>query len=318
MPPTPAASSPNEPTTSQSDGSSDETDTGSRTTSTTSWTRTLQQVDLARLSPSSQAVRILIGENIPDGYPLTELAEKLGRPPSWVSERLASLRNELLLQSGLFFPLTDSEYDALRASIRRHGIRTPILIGEHTTLIDGRHRLLIAEELGLNDCPAIFLTGLSAEAERELAIGLNAARRQLTRAQKRTLIEAELMRDPARSDRLIASICGATHPTVADVRRELTHAQTPQEAPSEPARVSEPVTTRSDQQAPHSVTQSAPAVDYDPPGRIDRRGSLQTVRTNTTELGRPATPLAYLTCTHGEMHALYKDSHGYRLTASRD
>ena len=75
-----------------------------------------------------------------EGYELNEIASELGQSPSWVSERLNELRDELLLDNGRFFPLTDQEYGALRQSISDHGVQTPIVIGEHIALIDGRHR----------------------------------------------------------------------------------------------------------------------------------------------------------------------------------
>lgn len=262
-------------------------------------------------------MRILIGESIPDGYRLNEIARELGQQPSWVSERLASLRNELLLQSGLFFPLAESEYEALRESIRRHGVQTPIVVGEQIACVDGRHRLLIAEELGLTEVPAVFLIGLSAEVERELAIGLNAARRQLSRQQKKTLVEAELMRDAARSDRLIASVCGVAHTFVADVRRELVASQGGAgEERGVPEGVVPDTTGEAEAFAEHHLAAATsprppvPVIDLDPPTRVDRRGGVQTTRSSTTVLERKPKRLAYLACSHGQVHSLYRDDYG--------
>ncbi len=276
---------------------------------------------MSLLSPSSQAVQILIGEPASDGYTLSEIAASLGQPASWVSERLASLREELLLTTGLFFPLTDSEYEALRESITRHGIRTPVVVGEHIALVDGRHRLLIAEELGLLSAPAIFLQGLEPEQERELAIGLNAARRQMTRQQKRVLVGAELHRDPARSDRWIASICGVSHPFVASVRQELA-VQEAAESPVyrlESATEDEPRVVLSMQA--QSSTSTAPPLTVLPPARTDRAGASRTsARSAPTALAerRPITPacLGYAACSHGEVHTIYRDPDGTSRLAS--
>lgn len=298
MPTTPEASSPDARPTSAPAGSSDATAPASQTSPTTTWTRATQNIDLTTLSPQNQAIKILIGDRMTEGYTLTEIANELGQQPSWVSERLNSLRNALLLQTGLFFPLADHEYDALTESIRRHGVQSPIIIGEHIALIDGRHRYLASTDLGLEHIPAVFTQGLTPEDERELAIALNAARRQITRQQKRTLIESELMRDPARSDRMIASICGVTHPTVATVRNEIAAQQRIQTAPYQPA---EP-------------TRTAARVAVQPERRLTATGTLRTVPARPTT-PRPPTDLGTITCSHGQPHTLHRHHDGtYHLT----
>lgn len=255
---------------------------------------------------------------MPEGYNLTEIATSLGRTPSWVSERLNELRSELLLQTGLFFPLTDQEYEALHDSIERHGIQSPIILGEHIPLVDGRHRLLIAEELGLDDVPSIWLQGLDPEQERELAIALNAARRQLNRTQRRKIVEAELMRNPTRSDRWIASIAGVSHPTVAAIRAEIVHHQRLERESTMESSSTEPLTEKVLEGAGAEAmrdTTMRPRVEADPAERIGRDGVAQPVP------ARPATPapeeaerpLGYVTCSHGQRHAIYRDGSGYRI-----
>jgi len=227
-----------------------------------------------------------------------------------VSERLSSLRSELLLQSGLFFPLSEHEYDALRSSIERHGVQSPAIIGEHIALVDGRHRLLIAQELGLHDIPVIFLHGMTHEAERELAISLNSARRQMTRAQKRTLIESELLRDPNRSDRWIASICGVHHETVGEARRDLATSIADASTPIPPD-------AASDNKTP------TPPIDVAPTTRLGRNGRKQPA--SKPPLAPGAAPsnktttrhLGYVTCAHGQTHALLHTHDGYRLEADQ-
>lgn len=189
------------------------------TRSTTS--KYLDGLDISRLSPKSRATLIRINDPVQDGWKETELASKLGRTPSWVSERLSELRTEILLQNGLFPPLTDAEEAALRDSIRRYGVIAPVMVDEDVELIDGRNRLLITNELSL-PCPFFILADLTGEEKREIGIAINAARRQLNRQQRRKLIEHELMHDSARSDRRIAAICGVSGPTVAAVRAEIT------------------------------------------------------------------------------------------------
>lgn len=314
MPTTPGASSQSAPSTPDLDGSSDELETESTTTSTTSWTRALQDTNLDKISPRSKAIRILIGDQMPEGYKLTEIADELGQKPSWVSERLNDLRGELLLQSGRFFPLTDSEFEALTASIERHGVQSPIMIGEHIALVDGRHRLLIAQELGIVDVPAVFLQGLSAEQERELAIALNSARRQLTRNQKRTIVEAELVRDPARSDRLIASIAGVGHPYVASIRASIAESERLMHAAPVEAHSS------SDEQesAPAPVATEVARASVEPEQRVDQRGAVRQAPAPRAVPEVPSVeeqqrPLGFVECAHGRRHALYRDGGGYRI-----
>jgi ParB-like chromosome segregation protein Spo0J len=49
-----------------------------------------------------------------------------------------------------FRQLTDGEFDTLLASIEEHGVLTPVIVwDEADTLVDGHHRVAIAEELGI-------------------------------------------------------------------------------------------------------------------------------------------------------------------------
>lgn len=267
--------------------------------------RALEDADYSRLTPTSQATRILIGEPMTEGYNSSELAARLGRPASWVAERLQSLRNELLLDAGYFFPLSDHEYEALRQSIKNNAVRSPIIVGEHIALVDGRHRMLIAIELGLVDVPAIFLEGLSAEAERELSISLNAARRQLTRAQKRSIVENELMRDPERSDRRIASIAGVHWDTVGEIRREI-EAQLQavgDDALSEPATVQPP--TRVGQDGIRQPVKAPRAEPVSPNPQPQTRVGDATLRQDERFDGLSEALVGYALCGHGERHAIW-------------
>lgn len=270
--------------------------------------RALEDADYSRLTPTSQATRILIGEPMTEGYNSSELAARLGRPASWVAERLQSLRNELLLDAGYFFPLSDHEYEALRQSIKNNAVRSPIIVGEHIALVDGRHRMLIAIELGLVDVPAIFLEGLSAEAERELSISLNAARRQLTRAQKRSIVENELMRDPERSDRRIASIAGVHWDTVGEIRREIVAQQ---QAVLDDARLSDPDSASE----PQAADVRAPArvgadgrTTHPPLRRMEANDPVRFQHEVAPVLAGPAPTevlVGYALCSHGERHAVW-------------
>lgn len=312
LPTTHAASSPNEPTTSQYDESSDATDHGSTNTTGNSWTRLLHDIDLTKLSPTSQATKILIGDQLPNGYAQTELATKLGLSPSSITNLVNGLRNELLLTTGRFFPHTDQEYAALKASIALHGIQVPVVLGLHIRLIDGRTRWLIAEELGLTEIPAVLLTGTTPEMERQIAISLNVNRRQLNQAQRRSLIHSELMRDPGRSDNLIATICGTTNHTVAAVRAEIVQHERMRIVETPPSNLP---THHERETTPHAPT--APRTRSEPQTRVNALGrheAAPAARTARSATGAAnSTPLGYADCTHGTKHTVIRTPTGYRL-----
>ena len=297
---TPARSSPNAPSTSDPAGSSDATATAA-TNASTPWTITASDKALETLTPRSRSIRILIAERMVDGYEPSEIATELGVSTSWVSERLDDLRNELILSAGRFFPLTDQEYASLRQSIIDHGVQTPIVIGRHIALIDGRHRCLISRELGLADIPAVFVLDKTPSEEHELSVALNAARRQLNQAQKRALIRAELTRDATRSDTRIAAVCGVDHKTVGTLRAEM-------------ATEARADATYSDEQTLETTMSGNP---FEPDTRIDTLGRAQPARTRVAhgETTDSAKPLGNALCCHGQRHAILRDGDGYRLEA---
>jgi hypothetical protein len=106
--------------------------------------------------------------------------------------------------------------------IGRRGIQVPILVDNTTgEVIDGKQRKQIAAELGIREIPTIYVSRLSREERSDLRLAVNLYRRHLSRAQMRELISWSLRSRPEASDRRIAGQTGASHPTVARVRREL-------------------------------------------------------------------------------------------------
>jgi len=272
--------------------SSDEMEEKSRITSSTSWTRALRDLDLESLSPRSKAVRVVIGDEMPDGYSLSTLAKELGRTASWVSDRLNELRSEILLNSGYFLPLTDGEFDALVASVREFGVQVPVLIGEHQ-LIDGRHRWLASEQIGLSEIPAKFILGLTAEQEHEIAVAVNTARRHLNRKQKEAIIRSELKRDWARSSRLIGAITGTSSVTVEAVRAKMRF-----EAEYEPTH-EEVQTVRTEIE-----TWTPPAKEEDV--RVSASGQVRTAYVERAPVA--PSPVATVTCQScGVVHNLFRN-----------
>ncbi len=252
-----------------------------------------------------------IGDEIPDGYKLNEIAKELEVSPSWVSNRLDELRNEILLRAGKFLPLTDHEYATLLASIREHGQRVPILIGE-TGLLDGLHRCLALLELGTTEALAVFVIGEPPETERQIGVTVNTARRMLTRAQKEQLVRSELERDWARSSRHIAAICGVHHATVETIRtkvRDERHTET-----------AEPALEQDDPDRPPPPPVPPPPLPNDE-RRIDSRGTLRPaqVARDTPPVETRDQPLGYAPCPHCGTPTLIvrlthgKDTLGYRL-----
>ena len=60
--------------------------------------------------------------------------------------------------------------DAVAASIKEYGFRSPIIITEDKTVINGHTRLAAAKKLGFDSVPCIVATGLSEEQIRQYRI----------------------------------------------------------------------------------------------------------------------------------------------------
>jgi ParB-like chromosome segregation protein Spo0J len=117
--------------------------------------------------------------------------------------------------------LSNWEFEALKESIRQHGVIVPVVKDEDGTIIDGHHRDRACRELKIRDVPTITLAGLTEDQKRDHALVLNLVRRKITRKQMRQIIAAELRRQPDLSNRWLAEIAGTTNKTVESVRQEL-------------------------------------------------------------------------------------------------
>jgi hypothetical protein len=276
---------------------SDATELARAITSSTSY----RTVDLDSLSPRAQSIKLLLADEMSDGYNLTTLANELGLSPSSASALLSELKNELELQSGPLFPLSEPDYEQLKESIAQEGVRVPVIIGERG-LIDGRHRWRASLELGLREIPAIFLPNLSPEEEHDVAIAVNTLRRHLTRDQKNALVRAELQRDWSRSDRRIAAVCGVSHPTVAGIRFKVR-----QEEEAEP--------TPDDVDAVKAIVNrimESPVERVSTETRVGSDGRVFDVPVSLAP--GPERPLGYVNCGRcSQRHALYRDGGGYRM-----
>ena len=79
-------------------------------------------------------------------------------------------------------PLAASEFEALKASIKKEGVRDPILVDEEGQILDGHHRYKIRP-----DCPHRVIKGLTEGQKRALVLASNLQRRNLSPEQKAEL-----------------------------------------------------------------------------------------------------------------------------------
>jgi hypothetical protein len=113
--------------------------------------------------------------------------------------------------------LTD-EYVDLVNDIKTNGLKQPIVLFEDM-ILDGIHRARACAELMIEPTTQTF-TGTPEEA-RAFVLSMNVHRRHLTLDQKRAIVERELRRDPAQSDRAIAGKAKVDGKTVAAMRQKV-------------------------------------------------------------------------------------------------
>jgi ParB-like chromosome segregation protein Spo0J len=80
--------------------------------------------------------------------------------------------------SKLVNPLSNTEYDILKNSIRNKGLHLPIIINQNNVILDGHNRLKICQELGIK--PIFEVKEFSDQSqEKEFVIEINLKRRHL-------------------------------------------------------------------------------------------------------------------------------------------
>ena len=80
--------------------------------------------------------------------------------------------------SKLVSPLTNTEYDVLKNSIRNKGLHLPIIINQDNVILDGHNRLKICQ--GLDIKPKFEVKEFSDQSqEKEFVIEINLKRRHL-------------------------------------------------------------------------------------------------------------------------------------------
>lgn len=163
-------------------------------------------------------------------------------------------------------PLPSAIEAALRASIKRFGVLAEVHVDQHGRIIDGHHRVRIAEELGLGHRTKVVHVK-DDEHARELALTLNADRRQLGEDERKELVAA--LRVEGHSVRAIAGALGTSKSTVDRDLDELSHAGQLTETPkrvkgldgkSRQAKVAKPK-TEAKEKKPRKPKKLAPAPD---------------------------------------------------------
>jgi ParB-like chromosome segregation protein Spo0J len=100
-----------------------------------------------------------------------------------------SLLKERQEYKELFSPLSESEYEDLRQSVRKGGILNDLIVekgGDGYVVLSGHHRKAVAEELGLEEVPCSL-----AETPEEIVEALfdNTSRRQMTELERKAKIK---------------------------------------------------------------------------------------------------------------------------------
>jgi len=121
----------------------------------------------------------------------------------------------------LLDPLPEEDLAALEADILERGVLVAIEFDEDGNVLDGHHRLMLCHKHGIEDYPRIVREGWTEEQKRTHSRRMNLARRQLSRDQKRRLIEDELRETPTSSNRKIGKLLGVDPKTVASARTRL-------------------------------------------------------------------------------------------------
>jgi len=192
----------------------------------------------------ADAARLGLGENREEGRETrfvifshaADVAEKLRAEAQAVLDSAATKRTypdvvtirgrtyRLKVYGRTIRPLTDQEYDSLRESIREKGrIESPVLTDPDGNVVDGKHRLMIADELGLSDVPIVVISNYTREDLQRLAVDLNACRRHLTKQERAQLRRQREERTEARraSKKSLREIAKAEGVSLRTAQRDL-------------------------------------------------------------------------------------------------
>jgi disulfide oxidoreductase YuzD len=102
---------------------------------------------------------------------------------SLIADLRDSRKNFKTQYSSITPPLSDSDYESLRESIKENGLLVPLVVNQDGVLLDGYHRLRACRELNIR--PKYHKREFKDKAqEKQLVIEVNLIRRQLNEFQK--------------------------------------------------------------------------------------------------------------------------------------
>ncbi|GIV22163.1 MAG: hypothetical protein KatS3mg023_3914 [Armatimonadota bacterium] len=122
-------------------------------------------------------------------------------------------------------PLSECEYEALKADIAEHGVLVPIVLDAHGAVVDGHHRLRACEELGIKDYPVVVRQYPDEDSRTEDVLKLNLQRRHIDRARLKELA-VRLYSELGWSQSRIARVLGVSQASVSgwvSERLQLSH-----------------------------------------------------------------------------------------------
>jgi DNA modification methylase len=120
---------------------------------------------------------------------------------------------------------SDTQVAEIAGSIREFGFTNPVLVAEDGTLIAGHGRVLAARKLGMDEVPAIVLTGLSETQRRALVLADN--RIALNAGWDNDLLALEL--SDLQSAGFDLGLTGFTSAEIADLLKPVSDGAAPEE-----------------------------------------------------------------------------------------
>lgn len=142
-----------------------------------------------------------------------------------------SLVNSLKLRD-----LNEEECTTLMESCKKlKRIPGKIIVDESNLVIDGKHRLLIADELDLTEFDLDVRIGLTSSQKEELAYVANTGRRNNDTGDKKKLVVSLYRQHPNYPFRRLARMAGCSHQYAEDVIQALDDKPKPKPAPAAPA-----------------------------------------------------------------------------------
>jgi ParB-like chromosome segregation protein Spo0J len=155
-----------------------------------------------------------------DFYEIEILPKDIGEdiPIDWIADHVAAKTGAVAKYH--MRDATEDEFQALKASIARHGVRHPIHLDANGKIIDGRLRKRACDELGIN-CPSIVVGHIDFIEKQQLALELDLCRKHLLISDRKQLAQNRLRKETWISDRQIGRETGLDHKTVATIRNEM-------------------------------------------------------------------------------------------------